>query len=138
MPYNIYCWEIIFHQTKQQTCVMLCINITVFFFMCCFVGHGQLSNLPNLSYGSIYMKLWHGLTTMDLDPHPCVRFMAHTVTNHIRDQVRFQLNFYLIVLCIRHCHTAWNGVIVVNENLYVHNSSLPIHCATILLKFFCP
>ncbi|GFG29093.1 hypothetical protein Cfor_00263 [Coptotermes formosanus] len=52
------------------------------------LGHGQLSNLPNLSYGSIYMKLWHGLTTLDLDPHPCVRLMAHTVTNHIRDQVK--------------------------------------------------
>ncbi|PSN48417.1 Regulatory-associated protein of mTOR [Blattella germanica] len=52
------------------------------------LGHGQLSSLPSLSYGSIYMKLWHGLTTLDLDPHPNVRHMSHTVTNYIRDQVK--------------------------------------------------
>ncbi|XP_069683368.1 regulatory-associated protein of mTOR [Periplaneta americana] len=52
------------------------------------LGHGQLGNLPSLSYGSIYMKLWHGLVTLDQDPHPGVRHMSHTVTNHIRDQVK--------------------------------------------------
>ncbi|PNF16965.1 Regulatory-associated protein of mTOR [Cryptotermes secundus] len=52
------------------------------------LGHGQLSSLPNLSYGSIYMKLWHGLITLDLDPHPSVRHMSYTVTNYIRDQVK--------------------------------------------------
>jgi hypothetical protein len=57
----------------------------------CCLGHAQLSSLPNLSYGSIYMKLWHGLTTLDLDPHPSVRHMSYTVTNYIRDQVRFYM-----------------------------------------------
>ncbi|KAJ9585619.1 hypothetical protein L9F63_002589, partial [Diploptera punctata] len=52
------------------------------------LGHGQLSNLPSFSYGSIYMKLWHGLSMLNLDPHPNVRHMSHIVTNYIRDQVK--------------------------------------------------
>nr|CAD7444287.1 unnamed protein product [Timema bartmani] len=44
------------------------------------------SSLPSLSYGSIYMKLWHGLATMDLDPHHGVRHMSRIITSHVRDQ----------------------------------------------------
>ncbi|XP_067006454.1 regulatory-associated protein of mTOR isoform X2 [Anabrus simplex] len=54
----------------------------------CSLGHSALSNLPTLSFGSIYMKLWHGLVAMDSDPHPSVCLMSHTVTNYIRDQVK--------------------------------------------------
>ncbi|CAG2054634.1 unnamed protein product, partial [Timema podura] len=52
------------------------------------------SSLPSLSYGSIYMKLWHGLATMDLDPHHGVRHMSRIITSHVRDQE--------VVLCILH------------------------------------
>lgn len=52
------------------------------------LGHSTLSSLPALQYGSIYMKLWHGLTAMDSDPHPGVSHMSHSVTNYIRDQVK--------------------------------------------------
>nr|CAD7430316.1 unnamed protein product [Timema monikensis] len=44
------------------------------------------SSLPSLSYGSIYMKLWHGLTTLDLDPHHGIRHMSRIITSHVRDQ----------------------------------------------------
>nr|CAD7200185.1 unnamed protein product [Timema douglasi] len=46
------------------------------------------SSLPSLSYGSIYMKLWHGLTTLDLDPHHGIRHMSRIITSHVRDQVK--------------------------------------------------
>lgn len=52
-----------------------------------FIGHSSLGNLPSLSYGSIYMKLWHGLCNLDSDPHPAVAAMSQKVTNHIRNQV---------------------------------------------------
>lgn len=52
-----------------------------------FVGHSSLGNLPSLSYGSVYMKLWHGLCSLDNDPHPVVATMSQKVTNHIRNQV---------------------------------------------------
>ncbi|XP_046991838.1 regulatory-associated protein of mTOR isoform X1 [Schistocerca americana] len=54
----------------------------------CSLGHGNLSNLPTLSFGSIYMKLWHGLTALDHDPHPGVSHLSHMVTSHIRDQIK--------------------------------------------------
>nr|CAD7574949.1 unnamed protein product [Timema californicum] len=46
------------------------------------------SSLPSLSYGSIYMKLWHGLTTLDSDPHHGIRHMSRIITSHVRDQVK--------------------------------------------------
>ncbi|KAK2586076.1 hypothetical protein KPH14_008365 [Odynerus spinipes] len=52
------------------------------------LGHSSLGNLPSLSYGSVYMKLWHGLCNLDNDPHPAVAAMAQKVTNHIRRQVK--------------------------------------------------
>ncbi|XP_063240592.1 LOW QUALITY PROTEIN: regulatory-associated protein of mTOR [Bacillus rossius redtenbacheri] len=51
------------------------------------LGHSALSSLPSVSYGSIYMKLWHGLTALDADPFPEVVQMSRCVTNHIRDQL---------------------------------------------------
>lgn len=50
-------------------------------------GHSSLGNLPSLSYGSVYMKLWHGLCNLDNDPHPVVGSMSHKVTNHVRNKV---------------------------------------------------
>ena len=50
-------------------------------------GHSSLGNLPSLSYGSVYMKLWHGLCNLDNDPHPVVAAMSQKVTNHIRNKV---------------------------------------------------
>ncbi|KAK9301643.1 hypothetical protein QLX08_006065 [Tetragonisca angustula] len=52
------------------------------------LGHSSLGNLPSLSYGSVYMKLWHGLCSLDSDPHPAVATMSQKVTNHIRNQVK--------------------------------------------------
>ncbi|KZC07312.1 Regulatory-associated protein of mTOR [Dufourea novaeangliae] len=52
------------------------------------LGHSSLGNLPSLSYGSVYMKLWHGLCNLDNDPHPAVAAMSQKVTNHIRNQVK--------------------------------------------------
>ncbi|KAG7209721.1 hypothetical protein KM043_011355 [Ampulex compressa] len=52
------------------------------------LGHSSLGNLPSLSYGSVYMKLWHGLCGLDNDPHPAVGAMSQKVTNHIRNQVK--------------------------------------------------
>ncbi|XP_012256997.1 regulatory-associated protein of mTOR isoform X2 [Athalia rosae] len=52
------------------------------------IGHTSLGNLPSLSYGSVYMKLWHGLCSLDSDPHPSVASMSQKVTNHIRNQVK--------------------------------------------------
>lgn len=56
-----------------------------------FLGHSSLGNLPSLSYGSVYMKLWHGLCSLDNDPHPAVASMSQKVTNHIRNQVNIMI-----------------------------------------------
>lgn len=56
-------------------------------------GHTSLGNLPSLSYGSVYMKLWHGLCNLDNDPHPAVGAMSHKVTNHIRNKVTSDMPF---------------------------------------------
>ncbi|XP_012271870.1 regulatory-associated protein of mTOR isoform X2 [Orussus abietinus] len=52
------------------------------------LGYSSLGNLPSLSYGSVYMKLWHGLCGLDTDPHPAVAAICQKVTNHIRSQVK--------------------------------------------------
>ncbi|XP_012221009.1 regulatory-associated protein of mTOR isoform X6 [Linepithema humile] len=52
------------------------------------LGHNSLGNLPSLSYGSVYMKLWHGLCNLDNDPHPAVGVMSQKITNHIRIKVK--------------------------------------------------
>lgn len=52
-------------------------------------GHaGSLGTLPGLSYGSVYMKLWAGLCTLDQDPHPEVSELAKVVTSYIRNQIK--------------------------------------------------
>ncbi|KAF7992418.1 hypothetical protein HCN44_001743 [Aphidius gifuensis] len=52
------------------------------------LGHSSLGNLPSLSYGSVYMKLWHGLCVLDNDPHPGVANMSQKITTHIRNQIK--------------------------------------------------
>lgn len=48
----------------------------------------SLGTLPTLAYGSVYMKLWHGLSNLDTDPHPQVAQMSCLVTGYIRNQVK--------------------------------------------------
>ncbi|XP_023246408.1 regulatory-associated protein of mTOR isoform X2 [Copidosoma floridanum] len=52
------------------------------------MGHSSLGSLPSLSYGSVYMKLWHGLCALDNDPHPGVAILSQKVTNYIRSQLK--------------------------------------------------
>ncbi|KAF7992419.1 hypothetical protein HCN44_001744 [Aphidius gifuensis] len=52
------------------------------------IGHPSLGNLPSLSYGSVYMKLWHSLCVLDNDPHPGVANMSQKITTHIRNQIK--------------------------------------------------
>ncbi|KAH0548367.1 regulatory-associated protein of mTOR isoform X1 [Cotesia glomerata] len=52
------------------------------------LGHSSMGSLPSLSYGSVYMKLWHGLAALDNDPHPAVVKMSQKVTIHIRNQAK--------------------------------------------------
>uniref|UniRef100_A0A6M2DI61 Putative guanine nucleotide binding protein mip1 n=1 Tax=Xenopsylla cheopis TaxID=163159 RepID=A0A6M2DI61_XENCH len=50
---------------------------------------GQLSPLPSLptiGFGSVYMKLWHGLVALSSDPFPQVAVMATNIVDHIRKQ----------------------------------------------------
>ncbi|XP_046663293.1 regulatory-associated protein of mTOR isoform X2 [Homalodisca vitripennis] len=50
-------------------------------------GCSLLNNLPQLSFGSVYMKMWQALTSLDSDPFPGVAQLSRTITDHIRDQV---------------------------------------------------
>ncbi|XP_066593709.1 regulatory-associated protein of mTOR isoform X1 [Prorops nasuta] len=52
------------------------------------LGYSALGNLPSISYGSVNMKLWHGLCNLDNDPHPAVSIMARKVTNYIRNEAK--------------------------------------------------
>ncbi|XP_072382819.1 regulatory-associated protein of mTOR [Diabrotica undecimpunctata] len=51
---------------------------------------GSLSTLSSLSYGSVYMKIWSALSSLENDPHPEVAQMCCTVTGHIRALVKEQ------------------------------------------------
>lgn len=51
-------------------------------------GSSLLNSLPQLSFGSVYMKMWQALTALDNDPFPSVAQLSRTITDHIRDQVR--------------------------------------------------
>ncbi|CAH1187445.1 unnamed protein product [Phyllotreta striolata] len=51
---------------------------------------GSLSTLSSLSYGSVYMKIWSALSTLEGDPHPEVAQMCCTVTSHVRNIVKEQ------------------------------------------------
>lgn len=46
-----------------------------------------MASLPSAAFGSIYQKLWSGLTSMEQDPHPGASQMAKQVMDYIRDQV---------------------------------------------------
>ena len=41
-----------------------------------------------MPFGSIYTKLWYGLTSLENDPYPAVRKMARTVVDKIREQIQ--------------------------------------------------
>uniref|UniRef100_A0AAU7B9E9 Raptor n=1 Tax=Pyrrhocoris apterus TaxID=37000 RepID=A0AAU7B9E9_PYRAP len=44
--------------------------------------------LGSSQVGSVYQKLWIGLTTLDSDPYPGVSSLSRIVTDYIRDQVK--------------------------------------------------
>lgn len=47
-----------------------------------------MASLPSAAFGSIYQKLWVGLTGMEQDPHPAASQMAKQVMEYIREQVQ--------------------------------------------------
>ncbi|XP_044734524.1 regulatory-associated protein of mTOR [Chrysoperla carnea] len=50
---------------------------------------GSTLNTPlSLAYGSVYMKLWHGMLFLDNDPHPQVAQTSLVITNYVRNQVK--------------------------------------------------
>lgn len=51
---------------------------------------GSLSTLSSFSYGSVYMKLWSALISLETDPHPEVAQMCCTVTGHVRSIIKEQ------------------------------------------------
>ncbi|XP_018566383.1 regulatory-associated protein of mTOR isoform X2 [Anoplophora glabripennis] len=53
----------------------------------------SLGTLPGLGYGSVYMKLWNSLCSLETDPHPEVAQMCCTVTGYIRAIAKEQRDF---------------------------------------------
>lgn len=51
------------------------------------VYHQQHSQFHGALPGSVFTKLWSGLSVLDMDPHPEVAKMANAVTGYIRSQV---------------------------------------------------
>lgn len=60
-----------------------------------------MASLPSAAFGSIYQKLWAGITALEQDPYPGASQMAKQVTDYIRDQVSFWCSF--IILLFRRC-----------------------------------
>lgn len=44
--------------------------------------------MGGVQFGSVYQKLWDGLTALDSDPYPGVSSLSRIVTDYIRDQVK--------------------------------------------------
>ncbi|KAK3908175.1 Regulatory-associated protein of mTOR [Frankliniella fusca] len=51
------------------------------------MGPGSMASLPSAAYGSIYQKLWAGLTALEQDPYPGASQMAKLVIEYVREQV---------------------------------------------------
>ncbi|XP_019880990.1 regulatory-associated protein of mTOR isoform X2 [Aethina tumida] len=51
---------------------------------------GSLGTLPGISFGSVYMKIWMALLTLETDPHPEVASLCNSITHHIRSIVKEQ------------------------------------------------
>ncbi|XP_026286315.1 regulatory-associated protein of mTOR isoform X3 [Frankliniella occidentalis] len=51
------------------------------------MGPGSMANLPSAAFGSIYQKLWAGLTALEQDPYPGANQMAKLVIEYVREQV---------------------------------------------------
>ena len=45
------------------------------------------STLPSLAFNTIYVKMWHGLSSMEKDPHLEVSTMAKKLTDYVRNKV---------------------------------------------------
>ncbi|EFA08847.1 regulatory-associated protein of mTOR isoform X1 [Tribolium castaneum] len=54
---------------------------------------GSLGTLPGLGYGSIYMKIWDALCSLETDPHPEVESMCKTITKYIANKVKESREF---------------------------------------------
>jgi len=57
--------------------------------------------VPNLSFSSIYLKIWQGLVVMEKDPHTEVANMTKLLTEYIRNKVTssfFHVNFIVLLL----------------------------------------
>lgn len=61
--------------------------------------HGSLGALPSVAYGSVYIKIWAGLCSLETDPHPQVAQICSVITNFVRNQVKvFTMLSSLILL----------------------------------------
>jgi regulator-associated protein of mTOR len=49
---------------------------------------GSLGTLPGLGYGSVYMKIWDAICSLETDPHPEVESMCKTLTKYITAKVK--------------------------------------------------
>jgi len=45
------------------------------------------STLPSLAFNTIYVKLWHGLSSVEKDPYLEVSAMAKKLTDYVRNKV---------------------------------------------------
>lgn len=62
------------------------------------VHHGSLGALPYVTYGSVYIKIWNGLCSLENDPHPQVAQMCSVITNYIRNQIKASVTFFKILI----------------------------------------
>ncbi|KAL0278568.1 UNVERIFIED_CONTAM: hypothetical protein PYX00_000353 [Menopon gallinae] len=52
------------------------------------LGYNPATPLPPLPFGSVYSKLWYGLTALENDPYPAVKKMARVIVERIREKVQ--------------------------------------------------
>lgn len=51
-------------------------------------SHLSLSTLSSLGYGSVYMKIWISLCSLEGDPHPDIANMCCSVTGYIKSLIK--------------------------------------------------
>ena len=52
--------------------------------------------MSNLTFSSIYLKIWQGLVNMEKDPHAEVVNMTKLLTDYIRNKVLHSINIIII------------------------------------------
>ena len=73
-----------FGQLSRRIAATFAINQ---YFLLDILGPSSMASLPSAAFGSIYQKLWAGLSSLEQDPHPGASQMAKQVMDYIRDQV---------------------------------------------------